>query len=148
MTLWAECVWMERALYTCICPIGAHPVPGSVWYYMHLLPHITFWFCVSVGTDRWNRYMSRAQLSAVPTSTFLNFLCTRPEFRHALLSGLGPRCPLRTSHYASIREQCITSELLVRFVGRYRDVLRIRTFGIYMFPLDLAVIPASRIFVS
>ena len=68
--------------------------------------------------------MSRAQLSAVPVSTYLTFLCIRPEFRHALLSGLVPRCPLLTSHCDSVRDQYLTSELLVRFVGRYRTVLR------------------------
>ena len=68
--------------------------------------------------------MSRAQLSAVPTSSYLNFLCIRSEFRHALLSGLVPKCPLLIFHLYSIRAQRIASELLVRIVGRYRAVLR------------------------
>ena len=57
-------------------------------------------------------------------------------------------CPLLIFHLDPIRGQPITSEQLVRTVGRYRDVMRPRTFGIYnALPLDHAATSVSRIFV-
>ena len=58
--------------------------------------------------------------------------------------------PWRTSllifHLEPIREQPITKKQLVRTVGRYRDVMMPRTFGIYNAPpLDHATIPDLRV---
>ena len=105
-------------------------------------------FCVLVGIDRSNGYMSRAQLSAVPTPSYHNYFAFRPEFQHALLWAV--LIIFHCSYFMidPIRKQPITSATLVRAVGRYRNVMRLRTFGIYnALPLDHAVLPVSRIFV-